>query len=125
MEIFKHDSRLETEVHKKPTDTRLLLHYQSHVVVRHKRSLLKTMLNRVFKLLFTWQLFHLECERLTDDFVSTSVSSLSFTFNNQRFCYCKGFRRHKFQTNVWGKQCVTDNTKTRDQPILYEDTLEN
>ena len=68
VEIVKHMSRLETKVYKKPTDTGLLLHYQSHVDVRYKRSLLKTMLNRAFKLSSNWQLFHQECERLTETF---------------------------------------------------------
>ena len=48
----------------KPTDTGLLLHYQSHVDVKYKHSLLKTMLNRAFKLSSNWQFFHQECERL-------------------------------------------------------------
>ena len=64
----KHMSRLVTKVYKKPTDTGLLLHYQSDVDVRYKQSLLKTMLNRAFKLSSNWQLFHQECERLTETF---------------------------------------------------------
>ena len=68
VEIVKHMSRLETKVYKKPTDTGLLMHYQSHVDVRYKQSLLRTMLNRAFKLSSNWQLYHLECERLTDTF---------------------------------------------------------
>ena len=68
VEIVKHMSRLETKVYKKPTETGLLLHYQSHVDVRYKQSLLKTMLNRAFKLSSNWQLVHLECERLTETF---------------------------------------------------------
>ena len=55
---------LETKVYVKPTDTGLLLHYQSHVDVKYKHSLLKTMLNRAFKLSSNWQFFHQECERL-------------------------------------------------------------
>ena len=66
MEIFKHLSHLETKVYKKPTDTGLLLHYQSHVDTHYKQSLLKTMLNPAFKLSSNWQLFQLECERLTE-----------------------------------------------------------
>ena len=65
---MRHMSRLETKVYKKPMDTGLLLHYQSHVDVRYKQSLLKTMLNRAFKLSSNWQLFHLECERLMETF---------------------------------------------------------
>ena len=56
-------------MYKEPTDTGLLLHYQSHVDVRYKQSLLKTMLNRAFKLSSNWHLaVHLECERLTETF---------------------------------------------------------
>ena len=68
VEIVKHMSRLQTKVYKKPTDTGLLLHYRSHVDVRYKKSLLKTMLNRAFKLSSNWQLFHLQCKSLTETF---------------------------------------------------------
>jgi hypothetical protein len=67
-EIRQCNGRLETRVYRKPTDTGLLLHYKSHVDVRYKKSLLKTMLDRAFKLSSTWQLFHLECDRLTQTF---------------------------------------------------------
>ena len=67
-EIRKCNGLLETRVYRKPTDTGLLLHYKSHVDVRYKKSLLKTMLDRVFKVSPTWQLFHLECDRLTQTF---------------------------------------------------------
>jgi len=53
-------------VHRKPTDTGVLLHYQSHVDGRYKRSLLNTMLNRAFKLSSSWNLFHKKCERLKE-----------------------------------------------------------
>ena len=49
MDIIRNGCRLDTNVYRKPTDTGLLLHYQSHVDSRYKRSLLNTMLNRAFK----------------------------------------------------------------------------
>ena len=64
MMIIRNGPRLDTKVYVKPTDTGLLLHYQSHVDVNYKHSLLKTMLNRAFKLSSNWQFFHQECERL-------------------------------------------------------------
>ena len=67
-EIRKCNGCLETRVYRKPTDTGLLLHYKSHVDVRYKKSLLKTMLDRAFKVSSTWKLFHLECDRLTQTF---------------------------------------------------------
>jgi len=64
MVIIRNGPRLDTKVYVKPTDTDLLLHYESHVDVKYKQSLLKTMLNRAYKLSSTWQFFHQECERL-------------------------------------------------------------
>ena len=49
-EIRKCIARLETRVYRKSTNTRLLLHYKSHVVFRYKKSLLRTMLDRVIYL---------------------------------------------------------------------------
>ena len=66
--IIRNSPRLDTKVYKKPTDTGLLLHYQSHVDVKYKYSLLKTMLNRAFKLSSNWQFFHQECESLKGTF---------------------------------------------------------
>ena len=50
MNVIRNGCRLDTTVYRKPTDTALLLHYHSYVNARYKRSLLNTMLNRVFKL---------------------------------------------------------------------------
>ena len=50
MEIIKTDGSLETCVYRKQTNKGLLLHYQSHVDSRYKRSLLRTMLDRAKRL---------------------------------------------------------------------------
>ena len=62
--IIINGPRLDTKVYRKPTDTGLLLLYQSHVDMKYKHSLLKTMLNRALKLSSNWHFFHQECERL-------------------------------------------------------------
>ena len=64
IEICKEGCKLVTSVYRKPTNTGLLLHHQSHVDNRYKRSLVKTMLNRAYRLSSTWELFSTECERL-------------------------------------------------------------
>ena len=64
MMIEKIDCQLTTSVYRKPTNTGLLLHYQSHVDQRYKRSLLKTMLNRAYRLSSSKDLFAIECEHL-------------------------------------------------------------
>ena len=68
MEIIGNNTRLDRKVYRKPTDTGLLLHYYSHVDMKYKHSLLKTMLNRTFKLSSNWQFFHQECECLKEIF---------------------------------------------------------
>ena len=68
MEAIRNDEHFET-VHVKPTNTGLLLHYQSHVDRRYKRSLITTMLNRAFRLSSSWKYFVEECDRLRNVFV--------------------------------------------------------
>ena len=68
MEIIRNSTRLDRKVYRKPTDTGLLLHYYSHVDMKYKHPLLKTMLNRAFKLSSNWQFFHQECEHLKEIF---------------------------------------------------------
>ena len=68
MEIIRNSTWLDRKVYRKPTDAGLLLHYYSHVDMKNKHSLLKTMLNRAFKLSSNWEFFHQECERLKEIF---------------------------------------------------------
>ena len=64
MMIEKTCSHLTPSVYRKPTDTGLLLHYQSHVDHRYKKSVLNSMLNRAYRLLSTRESFTNECEHL-------------------------------------------------------------
>jgi len=108
VEIIKHMSCLETTVYKKPTDTGLLVYYQSHVDVWYKQSLLKMMLNhimRIFKLSSNWQLFHLEFEHLSETFFR-----LSYSCNQQSvILLLQSFRRIKIQTDVWREESTCAN----------------
>ena len=62
--LLNHASQTETKVYVKPTNTGLLLHYQSHVDNRYKRSLLTTMLDRAHRLSSSWAYFSEECDLL-------------------------------------------------------------
>jgi len=64
MVLRKDRQNIATSVYVKPTNTGLLLHYDSHVDNRCKKSLIITMLDRAFKLSSNWSLFHEECIRL-------------------------------------------------------------
>ena len=64
MELTKIGKRLETCVYRKTTNKGLLLHYQSHVDARYKRSLLMTMLNRAHCLSSSPDIFAEECDNL-------------------------------------------------------------
>ena len=76
MMIEKRGDHLTTSVYRKPTSTGLLLHYQSHVDQRYKRSLLNTTLNRAYRLSSSWELFANECEHLKRMFLK-----LKYPFN--------------------------------------------
>ena len=67
-EIVKNGTILETRVYRKPTNTGLLLHYQSHADVRYKDSLIKTMLHRAKSLSSTDEYFQQECSKLRSIF---------------------------------------------------------
>ena len=64
MEITKNGRQLSTSVYRKPTNTGLLLHFHSHVDRRHKTSLLRTMVDRAYRLSSTIKLFEAECKEL-------------------------------------------------------------
>ncbi|XP_071941048.1 uncharacterized protein [Antedon mediterranea] len=67
MTISKNDVSLETKV-KKSTNKGLLLHYDSHVDIKHKRNLIHTMLNRAYKLSSTHDIFLSEVDNVTKIF---------------------------------------------------------
>ena len=68
IQIIKNGTELETRVYRKPTNTGLLLHFQSHVDKRYKTGLLKTMLYRAHALSSTTEAFNEECAKLRSIF---------------------------------------------------------
>ena len=68
IDIIKNGSKLETRVYRKPTNTGLLLHFNSHTDKRYKDSLLKTMLHRAYALSSTTEAFDEECAKLRSIF---------------------------------------------------------
>ena len=64
MYCLNRASQIETKVYVRPTNTGLLLHNHSHVDMRYKRGLLKTMLDRAYRLSSCWSYFSVECDRL-------------------------------------------------------------
>ena len=55
--ITKNSNKLETQVYRKPTNTGLLLRFQSHTDLRYKWCLIKTMAHRAKELSSTYQAF--------------------------------------------------------------------
>ena len=62
--IIKNGNKLETQVYRKPTNTGLLLHFQSHTDLRYKKCLIKTMVHCAKELSSTHQAFVDECRHL-------------------------------------------------------------
>ena len=64
IQLLNRSRQIETKVYVKPTNSGLLLHYQSHVDNQYKKGLLRTMLDRAYRLSSSWTHFSDECDRL-------------------------------------------------------------
>ena len=56
-QLLNPSPRIETKVYVKPTNSGLLLHFQSNVDNRYKNGLLRTMLDRAHRLSSSWSHF--------------------------------------------------------------------
>ena len=68
IQLLNRSRQIETKVYVKPTNSGLLLHYQSHVDNQYKKGLLRTMLDRAYRLSSSWTHFSDECDRLKTAF---------------------------------------------------------
>ena len=62
--ITRCGNKLTTEVYRKPTDTGLLLHFDSHVDNRYKNGLVHTMVDGAYRLSSSQEAFSKECDKL-------------------------------------------------------------
>ena len=85
MMITKVGKKLQTEVYRKPTDKGLYTHYQSHIDVKYKRTLVRTMLHRAYMLSSSWIQFQDECERLRGIFSKLCYPTNLFEAAVQKF----------------------------------------
>ena len=69
VELLNLAPRIKTKVYVKPTHTGLLLHYQSHVDNRYKRSLITAMLHQAYRISSDWSYSSQECDRLETVFL--------------------------------------------------------
>jgi len=91
MQLLNRSTYIETKVYTRPINTGLLLHHQSHVDERYKRSLIRTMLHRAYRLSSSWSYFNEECERLRRLFsrlkyLDKLVSATIQRFVNDKIC---------------------------------------
>ena len=64
IQLLNRSPQIETKGYVKPTNSGLLLHYQSHADNRYRNGLLRTMLDRAHRLSSSWSHFFDECDRL-------------------------------------------------------------
>jgi hypothetical protein len=104
------NGRLAYETYHKPTDTGLLLHFDSFVDVRYKKCLIKTMLHRAYNFNSNWHRFLQEVDHLWSVFSALRYPRPFFdAILNQ-------FLTLKFPTNV---QAVTrPSTPQLSQPVV-------
>ena len=63
-ELLNRAPKIESKVYIKRTNTGLLLHFQSHVDIQYKRSLVNTMVDGAYRLSSNWLFLLEECDRL-------------------------------------------------------------
>ena len=85
VEVLNVASRIKTKVYVKPTNTGLLLHYQSHVDNRYKRSLITTMLDRAYRISSDWSYFSQEYDRLETVFLKLKYPRHLFNLSVKQF----------------------------------------
>ena len=73
MEAVRNGRHLETKIYVKPTNKGLLLHYDSHVDERYKRSLIKIMLLMLFDYLLRGNISLKNVSDLTNCFVDYGI----------------------------------------------------
>ena len=73
IQLLNRSHQIETRVYVKLTNSSPLLHYQSHVENRYKQGLLRTMLDRAYRLASCWSHFSDEC-----DWLKTAFSRLKY-----------------------------------------------
>ena len=66
IDINVENAILETEVYRKPTNTNLLLNFDSCVPKQWKRGLVQTLLNRAYNVCSNWIKFNTEVDKLVD-----------------------------------------------------------
>ena len=108
VEVLKKGCKLETSAYRKPMNTGLLLHHQSHVDKRYKKLLLKTMLNRAFHLSTTWESFESECDHLKVMFTNLKYPD---TLIKSTICH--------FVNSVWSEkpEVQTQSTKLNENSV--------
>ena len=89
-QLLNKSIQIQTKVYVKPTNTGLLLHCKSYLDDRYKRGLLKTMLDRAFRLSSNWSYFSDECDRLKLVFSRLSYPDRLINFTISRFIAVKG-----------------------------------
>ncbi|XP_015759888.1 PREDICTED: uncharacterized protein LOC107339157 [Acropora digitifera] len=77
--------RIKTKVYVKPTNTGLLLHYQSNVDNRYKRSLITAMLHRAYCTSSDWSYSSQECDRLETVFLKLKYPKHLFNMVVKQF----------------------------------------
>ena len=85
VELLNLAPRIKTKVYVKPTYTGLLLHYQSRVDNRYKRSLITTMLDRAYRISSDWLYFLQECDRLETVFLKLKYPKHLFNLAVKQF----------------------------------------
>ena len=125
-QLLNRAPHVDTKVYVKPTNTGPLLHYQSHVDDRYKRSLLRTMLDRALRLSSCWSYFFEECDRLKLLFSRLKYPHKLINSTITRFVASKTSDQPEYSipaSDGSSSVRVVLPFRTRTLPILFVDNL--
>ena len=107
--------RIKTKVYVKPTNTCLLLHYQSHVDNRYKWSLITTMLDRAYRISSDRSYFSQECDRLETVFLKLKYPRHLFNLAVKHFVDSKVADQQQIPERL-GRASWRKATRCEEQP---------
>ena len=102
--LIDNTKTLKTSVYHKPTYTGLLLNFDSFTPLLYKKGLVRTLVDRTYKITNTWEKFHLDIENLKHYFLKNSypIRLIESTINK--------YLNKQLDTRVLNQPSVEKNT---------------
>jgi hypothetical protein len=116
------DSKIETSIYTKPTDTGQYFDYSSYLPDCYKKSLIKTLIYRAYNLCSTWTTFDKEVKRITQNLIDNNFpqSYIEKTINKTLDKLYKNTPSQQEDITTLYFNCVNANEYKKDKKLLND-----